>query len=152
MSEVDAVKESLFNLLKRERIWRKKYKTREGTFWVVFDYIGYFTTRSEDTPIKAVGIPATFELCQQLIAPGGVIANVGVHGKPADLHLETPWDRNIAITTRLVDTATIPMVFKTVAAKKIDPTLLITHHFTLADILQAYETFGDAARTRLRTD
>jgi alcohol dehydrogenase len=101
-----------------------------------------------DTVIEAVGIPATFELCQQLIAPGGVIANVGVHGKPADLHLETLWDRNIAITTRLVDTATIPMLFKTVATKKIDPTLLITHHFTLADILKAYETFGDAAKTK----
>jgi alcohol dehydrogenase len=101
-----------------------------------------------DTVIEAVGIPATFELCQQLIAPGGVIANVGVHGKPADLHLETLWDRNIAITTRLVDTATIPMLFKTVAAKKIDPTLLITHHFTLADILKAYETFGNAAKTK----
>lgn len=101
-----------------------------------------------DTVIEAVGIPATFELCQQLIAPGGVIANVGVHGKPADLHLETLWDRNIAITTRLVDTSTIPMLFKTVAAKKIDPTLLITHHFKLADILEAYATFGDAARTK----
>jgi alcohol dehydrogenase len=101
-----------------------------------------------DTVIEAVGIPATFELCQQLIAPGGVIANVGVYGKPADLHLETLWDRNIAITTRLVDTATIPMLFKTVAAKKIDPTLLITHHFTLADILKAYETFSNAAKTR----
>jgi alcohol dehydrogenase len=101
-----------------------------------------------DTVIEAVGIPATFELCQQLIAPGGVIANVGVHGKPADLHLETLWDRNIAITTRLVDTATIPMLFKTVAAKKIDPTLLITHHFTLADILRAYDTFGNAAKTK----
>jgi alcohol dehydrogenase len=101
-----------------------------------------------DTVIEAVGIPATFELCQKLIAPGGIIANVGVHGKPADLHLETLWDRNIAITTRLVDTATIPMLFKTVAAKKIDPTLLITHHFTLADILKAYETFGNAAKTK----
>lgn len=101
-----------------------------------------------DTVIEAVGIPATFELCQQLVAPGGVIANVGVHGKPVDLHLETLWDRNIAITTRLVDTATIPMLFKTVAAKKIDPTLLITHHFKLAGILDAYATFGNAAKTK----
>ena len=101
-----------------------------------------------DTVIEAVGIPATFELCQQLVAPGGVIANVGVHGKPVDLHLETLWDRNIAITTRLVDTATIPMLFKTVAAKKIDPTQLITHHFKLADIIDAYATFGNAAKTK----
>ena len=101
-----------------------------------------------DTVIEAVGVPATFELCQHLIAPGGIIANVGVHGKPADLHLETLWDRNIAITTRLVDTATIPMLLKTVAAKKINPTLLITHHFKLVDIMKAYATFGDAAKTK----
>ena len=104
--------------------------------------------RGVDTAIEAVGIPATFELCQQIVAPGGVIANVGVHGKKADLHLELLWDRNIAITTRLVDTATIPMLFKTVAAKKIDPALLVTHRFKLDDILTAYETFGNAAKTK----
>ena len=104
--------------------------------------------RGVDTAIEAVGIPATFELCQQIVAPGGVIANVGVHGKKAVLHLELLWDRNITITTRLVDTASIPMLFKTVAAKKIDPTLLVTHHFKLDDILKAYETFGDAAKTK----
>lgn len=100
-----------------------------------------------DTAIEAVGIPATFELCEKLVAAGGVIANIGVHGKPASLHLET-LDRNIAITTRLVDTATIPMLFKTVAAKKIDPTLLITHRFTLAEGEEAYATFGNAAETK----
>ena len=104
--------------------------------------------RGVDTAIEAVGIPATFELCQQIVAPGGVIANVGVHGKKADLHLELLWDRNIAITTRLVDTATIPMLFKTVAAKKIDPALLVTHRFKLDDILEAYETFGNAGKTK----
>jgi alcohol dehydrogenase len=101
-----------------------------------------------DTAIEAVGIPATFELCQELISAGGTIANVGVHGKPASLHLETLWDRNISITTRLVDTVTIPMLFKTVAAGKIDPTLLITHRFTLAEGEEAYQTFGNAAETK----
>lgn len=101
-----------------------------------------------DTVIEAVGIPATFELCQKLVAAGGTIANIGVHGKPASLHLETLWDRNIAITTRLVDTATIPMLFKTVAANKIDPMLLITHHFTLDEGENAYATFGNAAETK----
>ena len=101
-----------------------------------------------DTAIEAVGIPATFEMCQQIIAPGGTIANIGVHGKKADLHLEQLWDRNISITTRLVDTATIPMLFKTVAAKKIDPVQLITHHFALDDIVAAYDTFADAAKTK----
>ncbi len=77
--------------------------------------------RGVDTAIEAVGIAATFELCQQLIAPGGTIANIGVHGTKVDLHLEQLWDRNIAITTRLVDTVTIPMLFKTVAANKDRP-------------------------------
>ena len=104
--------------------------------------------RGVDTAIEAVGIPATFELCEKLVAPGGIIANIGVHGKKVDLHLESLWDRNIAITTRLVDTATIPMLFKTVASHKIDPKLLITHHFTLDKILDAYEAFGNAAATK----
>jgi alcohol dehydrogenase len=104
--------------------------------------------RGVDTAIEAVGIPATFELCQKLVAPGGTIANIGVHGKKVDLHLEELWDRNISITTRLVDTATIPMLFKTVASHKIDPKQLITHRFKLDDILDAYETFGNAAKTK----
>ena len=101
-----------------------------------------------DTAIEAVGIAATFEMCQQIIAPGGTIANIGVHGKKADLHLETLWYCNISITTQLVDTATIPMRFKTVVAKKIDPMRLVTHHFTLDDILAAYETFANAGTTK----
>jgi alcohol dehydrogenase len=104
--------------------------------------------RGVDTAIEAVGIPATFELCQQLVAPGGAIANIGVHGAKVDLHLEQLWDRNISITTRLVDTVTIPMLFKTVGSHKIDPKLLITHRFKLDQILDAYETFGHAAKTK----
>ncbi len=104
--------------------------------------------RGVDTVIEAVGIPATFELCQKLVAPGGTIANIGVHGKKVDLHLESLWDRNISITTRLVDTASTPMLLKILRSKKIDPTRLITHHFKLADILEAYATFAHAADTR----
>jgi alcohol dehydrogenase len=104
--------------------------------------------RGVDTAIEAVGVPATFELCEKIVAPGGVIANIGVHGKKVDLHLESLWDRNISITTRLVDTATIPMLFKTVSARKIDPKLLITHRFKLDQVLDAYETFGNAAKTK----
>ena len=104
--------------------------------------------RGVDTAIEAVGIPSTFELCEQIIAPGGTIANVGVHGIKVDLHLEKLWDRNISITTRLVDTVTIPTLFKTVASNKIDPNLLITHHFKLDNILKAYETFANAAKTK----
>lgn len=104
--------------------------------------------RGVDTAIEAVGIPATFELCQSIVAPGGTIANIGVHGKKVDLHLEQLWDRNISITTRLVDTITIPILFKTVRSRKIDPKLLITHRFKLDRILEAYETFGNAAKTK----
>ncbi len=100
-----------------------------------------------DAAIEAVGLPATFQLCQDIVAPGGVIANVGVHGKPVSLHMETLWPANIAITTRLVDTVSTPMLLKTVQAKKIDPKLLITHRFRLDRILEAYETFGHAAST-----
>jgi alcohol dehydrogenase len=104
--------------------------------------------RGVDTAIEAVGIPATFELCEQIVAPGGTIANIGVHGQQVALHLERLWDRNITITTRLVDTATTPMLFKTVDSHKIDPKLLITHRFKLDRILDAYETFGNAAKTK----
>jgi len=104
--------------------------------------------RGVDTAIEAVGIPATFELCEKIIAPGGVIANIGVHGTKVDLHLECLWDRNITITTRLVDTASTPMLLKIFRANKIDPKLLITHRFKFEKILDAYETFAQAASTR----
>lgn len=101
-----------------------------------------------DTAIEAAGIPATFDLCEQIVDPGGVIANIGVHGQKVDLHLETLWSQNITITTRLVDAVTTPMLLKTVQSGKIDPTRLITHHFTLDQILDAYDTFGRAAETK----
>ena len=101
-----------------------------------------------DTAIEAVGVPATFELCQSIITPGGIIANIGVHGVKVDLHLETLWDRNITITTRLVDTVSTPMLLATTKSKTIDPNLLITHHFRLDQIIEAYETFENAASTK----
>jgi alcohol dehydrogenase len=104
--------------------------------------------RGVDTAIEAVGIPATFELCTKIIAPGGTIANIGVHGIKVELHLENLWDRNISITTRLVDTVSTPMLLNTLRSHKIDPKRLITHRFKLERILDAYETFGHAAHTR----
>ena len=104
--------------------------------------------RGVDTAIEAVGIPATFELCEKLVAPGGTIANIGVHGKKVDLHLETLWSRNITITTRLVDAVSTPMLLNVVRSNKIDPKLLITHRFKLDQIMDAYETFANAAKTK----
>ncbi|WP_028376733.1 zinc-dependent alcohol dehydrogenase family protein [Leeuwenhoekiella sp. MAR_2009_132] len=101
-----------------------------------------------DTAIEAVGIPVTFELCTQIVAAGGHVANIGVHGTKVDLHLETLWSQNITITTRLVDTVSTPMLFKNVQSGKLNPSQLITHRFKLADILEAYETFGNAAEEK----
>ena len=101
--------------------------------------------RGVDTAIEAVGVPASFITCEHIVAPGGIIANIGVHGVKVDLHLERLWDRNIAITTRLVDTVTTPMLLRTVQSHKIDPTRLITHHFKLDKIMDAYDTFAAAA-------
>ncbi|HTR28251.1 MAG TPA: zinc-dependent alcohol dehydrogenase family protein [Puia sp.] len=101
-----------------------------------------------DVAIEAVGVPATFELCEEIVAPGGHVANIGVHGKSVSLHLEALWARNITITTRLVDTVTTPMLFKTVQSRKIQPNKLITHHFKLDQIIEAYAVFGNAAKEK----
>lgn len=101
-----------------------------------------------DVAIEAVGIPATFDLCQQVIAPGGRIANVGVHGKSVELHLEKLWIQNITISTGLVNTNTTPMLMKTLESGKITPEQLITHRFKLDEILAAYEVFSNAAREK----
>ena len=99
-----------------------------------------------DLAIEAVGTPAAFDTCQSIVAAGGRIANIGVHGRPVQLHLEKLWDRNIAITTRLVDTVTTPLLLKMLAAGKLQPAHLVTHRFELRNVMKAYDTFGDAAR------
>jgi len=104
--------------------------------------------RGVDVAIEAVGIPATFNLCEDIVAAGGRIANIGVHGVKVDLHLEKLWSMNLTITTRLVDTVSTPMLLKTVRSKKLDPKRLITHRFTLDKVLDAYDTFGKAAATK----
>lgn len=101
-----------------------------------------------DVAIEAVGIPASFDTCQQVIAPGGHIANVGVHGKSVELHLEKLWIQNINISTGLVNTNTTPMLLKTVQSGKIEPGQLITHRFKLDGILEAYEVFANAAKEK----
>ena len=101
-----------------------------------------------DVAIEAVGIPATFDLCQDVVAAGGHIANVGVHGKSVSLKLEKLWAHNVTITTRLVDTVTTPMLLKNVVAGRLTPTKLITHRYVLDEFMKAYETFGNAAKEK----
>jgi alcohol dehydrogenase len=99
-----------------------------------------------DVAVEAVGTPATFDICQSILAPGGHLANVGVHGRPVELHVEKLWDRNITLTTRLVDTVTTPMLLKVVRSGKLQPSKLVTHRFALDDVMKAYDTFGNAAK------
>lgn len=101
-----------------------------------------------DVAIEAVGIEATFEMCERIIKPGGNIAVVGVHGKPVDFHLEQLWISNITLTTGLVNTNTTPLLLKTVQSKKLQPEKLITHRFKFDQFLEAYDVFGNAAENK----
>lgn len=101
-----------------------------------------------DVAIEAAGFPATFHICQRILAPGGRLANVGVHGKPVDLQLQELWIRNVTITTGLVSTNTTPLLLKTVTSKKLQPEKLITHRFPLDDIMKAYDVFSQAAKEK----
>ncbi|HEX4778335.1 MAG TPA: zinc-binding dehydrogenase, partial [Acidimicrobiia bacterium] len=100
-----------------------------------------------DVVIEAVGVPETFELCTQLVRPGGHVANVGVHGRPASLHLETLWIKNVTITTGLVDTYSIPTLLSLIEVGRIEPVRFTTHRFEMHDVMRAYDTFGRAAET-----
>ncbi|WP_028008193.1 zinc-dependent alcohol dehydrogenase family protein [Solimonas flava] len=104
--------------------------------------------RGVDVAIEAVGVQATFDVCQQIVAAGGHIANVGVHGKSVELHLEQLWIKNITLTTGLVNTNTTPMLLQTVQAGTVAPAALVTHRFALGDIEQAYRVFGNAAKEK----
>jgi alcohol dehydrogenase len=100
-----------------------------------------------DVAVEAVGVPETFELCTAIVRPGGHVANVGVHGHSATLHLETLWIKDITITTGLVDTFTTPRLLQLIAEGRLDATPFATHHFALDETLEAYDTFGAAAET-----
>jgi alcohol dehydrogenase len=99
-----------------------------------------------DVAIEAVGVPATFDICTKVVRPGGVIANIGVHGAPTTLHLEDLWIRNVTITTGLVDGTTVPMLLQLVRSGKIAADLFGTHDFALHDMMAAYDTFAEAGK------
>ncbi len=100
--------------------------------------------RGVDVAMEAVGVPATFDLCTRIVAPGGTVANIGVHGAPTTLHLEEHWIKNITITTGLVSGSTIPTLLQLVRDGRIEPERLGTHRFKLEDITQAYDVFAAA--------
>jgi alcohol dehydrogenase len=100
-----------------------------------------------DVAIEAVGVPQTFELSTELVRPGGHVANIGVHGEPATLHLESLWIRNVTVTTGLVDTYSTPTLLRLVASHLIDAERFVSHHFELDQILEAYDIFSRASET-----
>lgn len=100
-----------------------------------------------DVAIEAVGVPGTFELCTELVRAGGHVANIGVHGLPATLHLETLWIRDVTITTGLVDTYSTPTLLRLVTARQIDSIQFVSHHFDLHEMVEAYDVFARAADT-----
>ncbi len=100
--------------------------------------------RGVDVAVEAIGIPSSFDICQEIVTAGGHIANVGVHGKPVQLNLEKLWSQNITLTTGLVDTVTTPLLLKTVLAGKLPLDQLVTHHFMLDQVMLAYDTFENA--------
>src|SRR6202048_2576691 len=118
---------------------------REDAVKIVMELTGGL---GADVAIEAVGIPSTFELAAELIRPGGTLANIGVHGKPVTLHLETLWIRDVTITTGLVDSRTIPQLLSLISGGRLDPTVLATHHFPLAEAIEAYDVFAAAATTQ----
>jgi len=100
-----------------------------------------------DVAIEAVGVPATFELAAELIRPGGHVANIGVHGEPVTLHLETMWIKDVTITTGLVDTFSTPTLLKLISGGQVAADKFVTHHFALDQFIEAYDVFGRAADT-----
>jgi alcohol dehydrogenase len=100
-----------------------------------------------DVAFEAVGVPDTFELCTDLIRAGGHVANIGVHGRSAQLHLEKLWIRDVTVTTGLVDTFSIPQLMRLIVSARLDPSLFASHRFALDDAMAAYDTFADAAHT-----
>lgn len=103
--------------------------------------------RGADVAIEAVGVPATFELCTEIVSSGGTVANVGVHGSPVTLHLEKLWIKGVTITTGLVDTFTTPTLLKLIAQGRLDGTPFTTHRFKLSEAMEAYDVFSAAAET-----
>ncbi|HET7523669.1 MAG TPA: zinc-dependent alcohol dehydrogenase family protein [Acidimicrobiales bacterium] len=100
-----------------------------------------------DVSVEAVGVPSTFELAAALVRPGGHVANIGVHGEPATLHLEDLWIKDVTITTGLVDTFSTPSLLKLLAGRQVDAHRFVTHHFAMDDFLEAYDVFARAGET-----
>jgi alcohol dehydrogenase len=133
--------------LERARQFGADVTVRSGAEKVTERVMEWTHGAGVDVAMEAVGTPETFELCADLVKPGGRVANIGVHGKPVCLHLERLWAHNITITTRLVDTVSIPQLLKLIQAGRFDPTVFATHTFALSEAMAAYDVFSRAGET-----
>jgi len=104
--------------------------------------------RGVDCAIEAVGMEATWNICQNIVKEGGNLANVGVHGNPVKFSIEKLWIKNLTITTGLVNANTTGMLIKTCCSGKIPTEKLITHKFNFKDINKAYDVFKHAAEKK----
>jgi len=118
-----------------------------GTVDPVDAVLGATDGEGVDVAIEAVGVPSTFELATRLVRPGGRVANVGVHGRAATLHLEDLWPRDVTITTGLVDTSATPTLLRLVTAEVIDAARFVTHRYEFDELMTAYDVFHRAGET-----
>jgi alcohol dehydrogenase len=129
---------------KQVRRRRRHQQRREGPIPSVMELTSGL---GADVDIEAVGLSATFELVTELVRPTGRIANIGVHGGPATIHLQRLWDRDVTVTTGLVDTYSTPTLLRLLTSHQVDAKPFITHHFALDNITEAYDVFSRASET-----
>ena len=86
-------------------------------------------------------------MCTDLVRAGGRVANVGVHGEPATLHLERLWIKDVTITTGLVDTRTTPLLLRLLSEGRLDVSRMSTHRFGIDEMQDAYDVFSRAGET-----
>ena len=105
------------------------------------------TAGGADVTIEALGTQGTFENALRCLRPGGTLSSLGVYsGK-----LELPYDAFAAglggyrIVTTLCPGGKERMrrLIATVESGRFDPLPLITHRFTLDDIVEAYDLFSN---------
>lgn len=127
-SKVD-VKEAVYKIAAEANSLRTKEKLEDGV----------------DVALECVGVPQTFDICQQIIAPGGRIANVGVHGSKVDLQVQDLWIKNIEISMGLVNANSTEELLGRILNGGLDPTKFVTHDFKMCEFCKAYDVFGNAA-------
>ncbi|MDO5685886.1 MAG: zinc-dependent alcohol dehydrogenase family protein [Neisseria sp.] len=104
--------------------------------------------RGVDCAMEAVGVSATFDICQRIVKEGGNVANVGVHGHSVNFEIERLWIKNITLTTGLVNANTTGTLMKSCECGKLPMARLVTHRFKFSEMEKAYDVFKNAAQEK----